>query len=270
MRRLLAGIAVAVAVLGYAAYREYRHAGALLAPAVIAREADAAGALSPGIGARVARLLRGPADAAQRPKLIALTFDDGPYPVTTPLLLDALRDLGVHATFFLIGRDAQQFPELAKRIVAAGHEIADHTLTHPENFDRLDGAAVQAELAGGAQALRAFSSDPAIATMMRPPHGRFTLATVRAAQSAGYDLILWNDDPGDWRTVAPQELAAHMEAHATQPDIVLLHSGKLATIEMLPSVVARFRANGYSFVTAGELLRRAGAAAVNDPAKHPL
>jgi peptidoglycan-N-acetylglucosamine deacetylase len=270
MRRVLAVIALVAAGLGYVAYREYKHAGALMVPAVIGRETDAAAALSPGVGARIARLLRGSPDTAQRPKLIALTFDDGPYPVTTPLLLDALRDLDVRATFFLIGRDAQQFPELARRIAAAGHEIGDHTLTHPENFDRLDAAAVQAELAGGARALHAYSSDPAIAAMMRPPHGRFTLATVRAAQSAGYDVMLWNDDPGDWRTVTPQQLATHMETHATQPDIVLLHSGKLATIEMLPSVVARFRASGYSFVTAGELLRRAGAAAVNDPAKHPL
>jgi peptidoglycan/xylan/chitin deacetylase (PgdA/CDA1 family) len=251
-------------------YRAYKHAGALLVPAVITREMDPARTLSPSVGVRFSRLMRGAAPASVRPKLIALTFDDGPYPVTTPLLLAVLHDLRVRATFFLIGRDAQQFPELARRIAEAGDEIGDHTLTHPDNFERLDAAGVRAELLGGARALRAYSFDPAISSMMRPPHGRFALTTIQAAQSAGYAVILWNDDPGDWRTVPVRELEKHIEAHATQPEILLLHSGMLATVEVLPDVVARFRAAGYQFVTVGELLKRAGATAVNDPAKHPL
>ncbi len=271
MRRpLVATIAIGfLAALAYLSYREYVHAGALLVPAVVTRQMDAARALSPSIAARVRRLIRGPAPQAERPKLIALTFDDGPYPVTTPLLLDALHDLGIHATFFLIGRDAQQFPELTRRIAAFGNEIGNHTLTHPD-LDRLAPARVRAEILDGARALRAYSDDPAITSMMRPPHGRYTLATVETAQRAGYDVMLWNDDPGDWRTVTPQDLIEHILTHATRPEVVLLHSGKLATIEMLPTVVDRFRRAGYSFVTAGELLRRAGAAAMNDPARSPL
>ncbi|HXP94069.1 MAG TPA: polysaccharide deacetylase family protein [Candidatus Binatia bacterium] len=270
MRPLVAGAAlIVVAALGYFSYREYVHAGTLLTPGIITRGMEPHRALYPGIDARVSRLLRGPALPAERPKLIALTFDDGPYPVATPLLLDALHDAGIRATFFLIGRDAQQFPELTRRIVAAGHEIANHTLTHPD-LDRLDETGVRAELDGGARALGAYTNDPAVASMMRPPHGRYTVATVEAAHAAGYDVMLWTDDPGDWRTVTSQGLARHIEAYATQPDIVLLHSGKLATIEMLPRIIERFRAAGYSFVTAGELLQRAGAAAINDPAKHPL
>lgn len=271
MRRSVAGIALVVAALfAYVFYREYQHAGTLLEPAVVVRGMEPQRALSPGIEARIARLLRGPAQPSERPKLVALTFDDGPYPVTTPLLLDALRDLHIHATFFLIGRDAQQFPELARRIAAGGHQIANHTLTHPEGFDRLGDAAVRAELAGGKDALREYASDPAIATMFRPPHGRYTAATIETAQNAGYDVLLWNDDPGDWRAVTAQELAGHIETHATQPDVILLHSGRLATIEMLPRIVERFRGAGYEFVTAGDLLQRAGPAAINDPARHPL
>ncbi len=271
MRRLLAAIGlVVVAVFVYGAYREYEHAGVLLQPAVVARGMDPQQALSPGPGARLMRLMRGPALPSQRPKLVALTFDDGPYPVTTPLLLDALHDLGIHATFFLIGRDAQQFPQLARRIAASGNEIANHTLDHPERFDRLSAAQVRGELDGGREALQAYTNDPAIATMFRPPHGRYTAATLVAAQQAGYDVMLWNDDPGDWRSVTEQALATHIEARATQPDVILLHSGRLATIAMLPEIAQRFRAAGYDFVTAGELLRRVGAAAINDPAKHPL
>ncbi len=78
---------------------------------------------------------RGSDDRSDRPKLIALTFDDGPYPIFTPLLLDELRDLHVPATFFLIGRDAEQWPDLTRRIEAGGNEIADHTYSHP-NLDQ--------------------------------------------------------------------------------------------------------------------------------------
>lgn len=253
----------------YGAYREYVHAGALLEPAVITRNMNAHAALSPGVLRRAMRLLRGAPAIADRPKLIALTFDDGPYPVTTPLLLDVLDDLHVKATFFIIGRDAQQYPELARRIAERGHEIANHTLTHP-NLDQLDPAAVTSELDGDATAMRAYTDDPAVRTMMRPPHGRYTLQTIEVAQRDGYDVILWNDDPGDWRAVTPAELVRHVEEHATAPEIVLLHNGRMSTIEMLPEIVARYRAAGYAFVTVGDLLARAGIAAVNDPAKHPL
>jgi peptidoglycan/xylan/chitin deacetylase (PgdA/CDA1 family) len=92
--------------------------------------------------------------------------------------------------------------------------------------------------------------------MMRPPHGRYTEQTVLAAQRAGYHVILWNDDPGDWRAVTPEKLADHILANATSPDIILLHSGRLATIQMLPGVVERFRKAGFTFVTVGELLQR--------------
>jgi peptidoglycan/xylan/chitin deacetylase (PgdA/CDA1 family) len=84
--------------------------------------------------------------------------------------------------------------------------------------------------------------------------------------------VLWNDDPGDWRTsvVSPQELTRHITRNATAPDIVLLHSGKLATIEMLPAVAAAFRSAGYRFVTVGQLLRAIRADDVNHPARRPV
>jgi peptidoglycan/xylan/chitin deacetylase (PgdA/CDA1 family) len=242
----------------------------LLQPAVILRDADAAALVDPPLGARWRALTGGArAPASARPKLVALTFDDGPYPVTTPLLLQTLHDLGVPATFFLIGRDAQQFPDLARAIAAAGGEIADHTLTHPD-LDRLDPAAVTAELRGGAAVLDAIAPQPTESRFFRPPHGRYTLATIRAAQAAGFDTILWNDDPGDWRAVPADVLLDHLLTHATAPEIVLLHSGRTATIAMLPALVARYRRAGYTFVTVGTLLARCGAAELNVPAKVAL
>jgi len=216
----------------------------------------------------MARLLRGRnfGDRSGRPHLIALTFDDGPYPVTTPLLLNVLRDLHVPATFFLIGRDAVQFPELTRRIELFGNEIGNHTYTHPD-LDGLPDAAVRAELTKARDALRAYAVDPGINTLFRPPHGRYTEATVATAQRLGYYTMLWNDDPGDWRNISARDLAAHIEGHATAPEVVLLHSGSLATVAALPEVVGRFRKSGYRFVTVSQLLRRASPQEMNHPAR---
>ncbi len=273
MRRRSAAIAVVlVAVLGvYVGYRLVHHALAPVVPAVVTRDADAHRLLSGSIGARVDRLLHDrPPPVSERvanPRLIALTFDDGPYPVETPLLLDVLAELHVPATFFLIGDDAMLFPDLVRRIQAGGHEIANHTQTHPPNFQALSAEQVTDELTRGAQTLRQYSNDPAITTMMRPPHGRFTEATVLAAQRAGYSVILWDDDPGDWRPVTPQQISNHLDEYATAPDIVLLHSGRLSTVEALPEIVARFRAAGFKFVTVGQMMSTVPVAQILHPAK---
>ncbi len=251
----------------YGGYRLYRRTDALGAPAIVTPQMDVHRLLSPSLAVRWERLIHGNAPpAGPRPKLVALTFDDGPYPVDTPLLLDVLDDLHVPATFFLIGRDGQQYPELVRRIAADGYEIADHTLTHPD-LDRLDDTAVRQEIDAGAAQLGKVVADPALRTLMRPPHGRYREATLRVAQTAGYDVVLWTDDPGDWRQVSAGALQQHIFAHATAPEILLLHSGRPATVEMLPAVVGRFRAAGYTFVTVGNLLHAVSPDQLNHPRK---
>lgn len=268
MRAALAACAVLIAA-GYGGYRLWRHTNAAV-PAIVTPAMDAGQFVSDGPRARLHRLFAHQAPpAGARPKLIALTFDDGPYPVDTPLLLDTLAGLHVHATFFLIGRDGEQYPDLVRRIAAGGNEIADHTLTHP-NLDQLDAAAVRREIDGGAAALAALVPDPALRTYLRPPHGRYTFATLRAVQADGYDTVLWTDDPGDWRAVGSDAILAHVRRFATAPEILLLHSGRPATVEALPALVERFRAAGYRFVTISELLQAVPPAVLNAAARTPL
>lgn len=270
-RAWLAAAIVAVALLAYGGYRVVMHASRLQ-PALVTPKMDAQQALSPSLGGHVKRLLNEHVTYANRegrPKLIALTFDDGPYPIFTPLLIDELGKLHVPATFFLIGRDAQQWPELTQRIERTGNEIADHTYTHP-NLDEESPAQVRAEILKARDVLYGMVHDPALLDMFRPPHGRYTVGTVEVAQSLGYKTVLWTDDGGDWRTVTARSLADHLERHATAPEIVLLHSGKMATIAMLPEIVARFEAAGYRFVTVGQLLRSVTPVELNHPAKHPV
>jgi peptidoglycan/xylan/chitin deacetylase (PgdA/CDA1 family) len=269
----LAFVAAIVAValgLTYGGYRVYRRSLPPL-PAVVLHDANLGPLLQLSLGARVRHALLGSAADGRvaGPKLIALTFDDGPYPVDTPMLLAVLRDAHVPATFFLIGRDAEQYPGLVRAIAAGGHEIANHTETHPD-LAALDDAAVRAELAGGAATLTRYVADQDIRTEFRPPHGRFRAATLGVAQRAGYDTILWNDDPGDWRNVSRTVLAGHIARYATSPEILLLHSGRPETVALLPGIIQRFRAAGYTFMTVEELVRRLGPGPLNHAARTPL
>jgi peptidoglycan/xylan/chitin deacetylase (PgdA/CDA1 family) len=158
---------------------------------------------------------------------------------------------------------------LVRAIAAGGNEIANHTETHPD-LDALDDAAVTAELTEDVATLGRFVSDPDIRHEFRPPHGRFRAATLAAAQRAGYDTILWTDDPGDWRNVSRTVLADHIARYATSPEILLLHNGRPETVALLPGIIQRFRNAGYSFTTVADLVRRLGPGPLNHAARTPL
>ena len=251
--------------IGAGGVRYFRHESNLV-PAVITPQMNVYDEFSGDFSARLYRVVHRTMDAdrSTRPRLIALTFDDGPYPIFTPLLLDELHKEKVPATFFLIGRDAEQWPEITRRIEADGNEIGDHTYSHP-NLDQETDAQVRDEVFHGRDVLWSLAHDPAVRFLMRPPHGRYTMATLRTLQGIGYHVVLWTDDSGDWRTLPSQHIANDMLRHASAPDIVLLHSGKLATIEALPAVVERFRRAGYRFVTVGELLKLTTPQSINHP-----
>ncbi len=262
-------IIVAILVIGslvYGGWREFERKSNLI-PAIVTPETNVHMEFSSGVVPKLYRATHElpTEDRSDRPRLIALTFDDGPYPVFTPMLLDILRDLRVPATFFLIGQDAQQWPELTRRIESDGNEIADHTYSHP-NLDQESTDQVRWEILEGRDVLWSLTHDDAVRSLMRPPHGRYTERTLQIAQGLGYSVVLWTDDGGDWRTLSVEQLERHLVLHATAPEIVLLHSGKLGTIEALPYVVERFRKAGYRFVTVGELLKLVQ----TDELNHPL
>jgi peptidoglycan/xylan/chitin deacetylase (PgdA/CDA1 family) len=272
VKRLAALVAVVAVAIGlaYGGYRVYRRSLPPL-PAVVLRDAELPPLLESSFGARVRHALLGSAADGRvaGPKLIALTFDDGPYPVDTPMLLAVLREAHVPATFFLIGRDAEQYPGLVRAIAAAGHEIANHTETHPD-LTSLDAQAVAGELRADAATLARFTDEPTIHSEFRPPHGRFRAATLVAAQGSGYDTILWTDDPGDWRDVSRTVLSAHIAHYATSPEILLLHSGRPETVALLPGIIQRYRDAGYTFTTVSDLVRRLGPGPLNHAARTPL
>jgi peptidoglycan-N-acetylglucosamine deacetylase len=192
-------------------------------------------------------------------KEIALTFDDGPYPFYTPLLLHELARSHVIATFFLVGRSAQEFPDLVTQIVAGGNEIGDHTFNH-YHLTRLSKAEIADQIASDGELLDRYA--PGQVTLFRPPFGRYDHRVVALAYSMGYDTIFWNDSPEDTKHISPRLVVRRVLAQASPGGIVLLHNGQYRTIEALPMIIDHLRASGYTFVTVSRLIEDRGALAV--------
>lgn len=248
------------------ARRWVHHAALELVPVIVPPGADAQAVVAPPAAAIAARMVRDVKDILSKPvrkRLAVLTFDDGPYPVESSALAIELKDLRVPADFFLIGVDARRQPAIARRLSALGFEIGNHTMTHPE-MPTLPFAAQESEIRQGAAAI----GDSV--RYFRPPHGGYDADTIRAAQAAGEVMTLWDVDPGDWRTLAPQNIADLVIGQARAPAVIALHNGKDATIEALPQIVTAYRRAGFRFVTLSELERSVAMDDINDPVKVQL
>lgn len=256
---------VALAALVIFVRRWVHHAQLELTPVIVPDGVAADDVVVPPPRLVIGRMARDISDlmsAPTRPRLAVLTFDDGPYPVTTPLLLAQLHALNVPAEFFLIGNDAIRQPAIASNVAAMGIGIGNHTLSHPE-MTALSAQAQLAEINGGAAAIRAATATSV--EYFRPPHGNFNADTVRAARSAGETMILWDVDPGDWRTLTPDQIVENVTDHAKAPALILLHNGKDATIQALPRIVKAYRDAGFTFISLAELQRRIPLDDINTP-----
>lgn len=175
---------------------------------------------------------------------IFLSFDDGPDPEWTPRILDVLAAAEVRATFFMIGCRARMAPALVRRIVAAGHEVGNHTLSHRHPWclsrkaaerEVREGGAVLAELCG--QAPRWF----------RPPHGRLRRCMIETAASEGQQLALWTVSAVDWGPLGNAARITQRLARVHADDIVLMHDGRNVhnrpdeLLGSLPSFLAQLR-----------------------------
>jgi peptidoglycan/xylan/chitin deacetylase (PgdA/CDA1 family) len=153
------------------------------------------------------RALIAPRIEAGRPGELALTFDDGPNPAWTPQLLDALASHDVRATFFLIGRYAQEEPDLVRRIQAAGHLIGNHSWSHP-NLAITAARRVGEELTRTRDTLQQIAGVPI--RWFRPPFGGRRPAVLSIARDLGMTPVLWNAITPDWREPSPDRIAQSM------------------------------------------------------------
>jgi peptidoglycan-N-acetylglucosamine deacetylase len=183
---------------------------------------------------------------------IAFTFDDGPHATNTPRLLDMLKQRGIKATFYCVGQCVAEYPEIAKRIVDEGHEIASHSWSHPQ-LSSMTEASVRDQLEKTHQAIKqATGVEP---KTFRPPYGAFTLRQRRWANAVyGYKTILWDVDTMDWKHRNPGRTEAVALAETKSGSIILTHDIHKSTIDAMPSTLDGLLAKGFKFVTVSELL----------------
>jgi len=205
--------------------------------------------------------------AGDRPGLLALTFDDGPDPRWTPAILDILKREQVPATFFIVGKNGQAYPDLLRRIVNEGHELGNHTFTHP-NLGEMPLQVTELELNA---TQRLIESDTGRSTVLfRPPYFGDAEADkpqevepAIVAQNLGYIMVGLRIDPNDWQLpVTPNQIVNRTISRAidsdpeTRGEVVLLHDAggdRSATVEALPTLIHELKARGFQFVSVSDL-----------------
>jgi len=183
---------------------------------------------------------------------IAITFDDGPHSQNTPRLLDMLRARNIKSTFFVVGRNVDLYPGIARQIVAEGHEIASHTYTH-RLLTKLGDDQVRQELDKTRDAIvKATGVQPRV---MRPPYGALLQRQREWVHSEyGYPTILWSVDPNDWQRPGPSVVCSRILTQTSSGAIILAHDIHAGTIDAMPATLDGLLRKGYKFVTVSQLL----------------
>ncbi len=189
-------------------------------------------------------------------KVVALTFDDGPFPAATPKILAILDEAEVRATFFVNGQHLARWPELGRRLVAAEHELGNHGDTHSVLIGR-SLQTLQGELDRTDEQIRLAGHQGDI--YFRPPYGKKFVALPWVLKESARTTVLWDIEPDGQQSIAsdPEKIVAHVRDRVRPGSIILLHvmtSSRKPSLEAVPGVVAALKQDGYRFVTVSELL----------------
>jgi len=181
-----------------------------------------------------------------------MTFDDGPHAQNTPRLLDILKQRGIKATFFVVGQNAAEYPDILKRIVAEGHELANHSYTHPI-LASLGESALRDQLDKTHQAV--LKATGVSMKVMRPPYGALSQPQrVWTNTTFGYKTILWDVDPLDWKYRDASRVESEILGHVKPGSIILSHDIHKSTVDAMPTTLDALTAKGFKFVTVSELV----------------
>lgn len=186
---------------------------------------------------------------------IALTFDDGPHPVYTPIILDILKEYDVHATFFLIGENAERNPDLVRRILREGHEIGNHTYLHKNLREHTPGC-IYEEISMAEEAILRIADQRT--KLLRPPGGLYDKQVCETARRLDYDIILWTVDTLDWTHPTSKEIVEKVESSVQCGDIILCHDfiggAPSPTPDAIKRIIPDLLGQGYEFVSVSELI----------------
>lgn len=207
------------------------------------------------------------AKLAVQEKLVVLTFDDGPNPPHTQALLDVLESYGVKATFFVKARNVEAFPDALRAVALAGHEIGNHSYHH-RPMAAISATDMRQEITRASKVIEGVLGYAPV--LFRPPYGAQGIGTRRALAQLNMTSIIMSTHGTDWELTDPEQISAGVLAKIEPGSIILLHDGHgdvddpHAQDSRAPSVAATgliieaLHAQGYSFVTVGELMKIAG------------
>ncbi|HGF7251389.1 TPA: polysaccharide deacetylase family protein [Enterococcus faecium] len=187
-------------------------------------------------------------DTMKSSKTIALTFDDGPNPSTTPKLLEVLKQKDIHATFFVLGENVSQNEQLLKKEVQDGHQIGSHTFSH-KDLAGLSDQEISAEITQTDNAiLKAIGKKPAY---VRPPYGSITK---KGAGIINRPMIEWSVESKDWQSRQKEKILQQVKSTVYDGAIILLHDIYPETVDAVPVLIDELKREGYTFTTISDLL----------------
>jgi peptidoglycan-N-acetylglucosamine deacetylase len=187
-------------------------------------------------------------------KVIALTFDDGPWQKNTDQILDILKRNDIKATFFMLGESLSDFPQQGKRIAVEGHAVGNHTWHHFYHHMNEEVAANEIERTSDL----IYKITNIKTTLFRPPGGIMNNGVADYAKKNNYTVVMWSADSIDYSLPSVPVMVNRVIRQAKPGGIVLMHDGggnRSQTVKALPQIIARLKAQSYSFVTIPELLQ---------------
>lgn len=183
---------------------------------------------------------------------IAMTFDDGPSAQLTPKLLDILKERGIKATFFVVGKNVAEYPDIVRRMAEEGHEVANHSWSHPA-LTKLGADGFRKQIESTSEAIvKATGKRP---VLMRPPYGATSaILNKRLSEQYGLKVILWSVDPLDWKYRNANRVYNTIVQNTQAGAIILAHDIHATTVAAMPETLDTLSGKGYKFVTVSELI----------------
>jgi len=193
-------------------------------------------------------------------KMLALTYDDGPNDPHTFRLMEVLAKHDVRATFFCIGRYAQQKPQIVRDLVEAGHVVGNHTYTHP-NLAFQSQTQVRIQITTCQNVLSDVIG--AASKLFRPPYGGRRPSVLRIAREMGLEPVMWSITCYDWKATSAEQIEKHVKRQLRGGDVILLHDGghmemgvnRGHTVAATDRLIAKYKSEGYEFLTIPEMMK---------------
>lgn len=183
-------------------------------------------------------------------KVIAISFDAAWGSANTEAILDILDRYDIKTTFFLVGFWAEKYPELVREMIARGHEVGNHSATHP-HMAQLTDAKIREELNKQSELVRSITGQPT--TLFRPPYGEYNDAVIRIAREEGFVSVQWSVDSLDWKNISAEDMVRRA-AKAKSGDIVLFHNDSKYILDALPQILEYYTQAGYKIIPVSEIL----------------